>query len=347
MEETTVREAVILSARLRFPSSISDKEKCIRAMETIELTGLSSYSDILVKSLASAELKLLTMALGISAYSALVVANALRKIADTGTCVVCTVHQPSRGVFSIFDQLLLLKRGGKQVYFGDIGENAATLTTYFESNGPNKLVGETNPADQMLDAIAGEIQKLSAESSARISAEKHVSVMESDLRRVGQRVVQLESVEKKLRSDGKAMSEEMKTLQAGTDESELERGLQRLGDNRGLGVKSRRASQKCERHERSTELSGRSEALCGGEQPVDVGAGGYEERGDAPEEAELDAAVEGGRGGADDVQRPGGVGRALADTRERGAAAQSVEGAGGVGGGEERTQRGGETDAVD
>ncbi|KAI0556967.1 ABC-2 type transporter [Gracilaria domingensis] len=136
--------------------------------------GLSSYSDILVKALGSAELKLLTMALevvadplvlfldeptsGISAYSALVVANALRKIADTGTCVVCTVHQPSREVFNMFDQLLLLKRGGKQVYFGDIGENAATLTTYFESNGANKLVGETNPADWMLDVIADESQ---------------------------------------------------------------------------------------------------------------------------------------------------------------------------------------------
>ncbi|KAI0558977.1 ABC-2 type transporter [Gracilaria domingensis] len=174
MKETTVREAVIFSARLRLPSSISDKEKCIRAMETIELLGLSSYSDTLVKALGSAELKLLTMALevvadplvlfldeptsGISAYSALVVANALRKIADTGTCVVRTVHQPSREVFNMFDQLLLLKRGGKQVYFGDIGENAATLTTYFESNGANKLVGETNPADWMLDFIADESQ---------------------------------------------------------------------------------------------------------------------------------------------------------------------------------------------
>ncbi|KAI0560233.1 ABC transporter [Gracilaria domingensis] len=157
MKETTVREAVTFGARLRLPSSISDKEKCIRAMESID-----------------AELKLLTMALevvadplvlsmdeptsGISAYSALVVANALRKIADTGTCVVCNVHQPSREVFNMFDQLLLLKQGGKQVYFGDIGENAATLTTYFESNGANKLVGETNPADWMLDVIADESQ---------------------------------------------------------------------------------------------------------------------------------------------------------------------------------------------
>ncbi|KAI0557321.1 P-loop containing nucleoside triphosphate hydrolase [Gracilaria domingensis] len=166
MKETTVREAVIFSARLRLPSSISDKENCILAMETIELLRLSSYSDILVKALGSAELKLLTMALevvadplvlfldeptsGISAYSALVVANALRRIADTGTCVVCTAHQLSREVFNMFDQVLLLKRSGKQVYFGDIGENAATLA--------NKLVGETNPADWMLDVIADESQ---------------------------------------------------------------------------------------------------------------------------------------------------------------------------------------------
>ncbi|KAI0560300.1 chromosome segregation protein SMC [Gracilaria domingensis] len=195
-------------------------------------------------------------------------------------------------------------------------------------------------------------EKLSAESSARISAEKHVSEMESDLRRVGQRVVELESVEKKLRSDGKAMSEERKTLQAGTDESELERNLQRLGESESAkahligevkGLKARIAASESSLEElrRRTRRSGGRESVAA------VGARGYEGRGDAPEEAELDAAVDGGRGGADDVQRPGGVGRALADTGERGAAAQSVEGAGGVGGGEERTQRGGKTDAVD
>ncbi|KAI0560286.1 hypothetical protein FGB62_118g010 [Gracilaria domingensis] len=191
--------------------------------------------------------------------------------------------------------------------------------------------------------------------------------MESDLRRVGQRVFELESVEKKLRSDGKAMSEERKTLQAGMDESELERSLQRLGESESpkahligemKGLKARIAASESSLEELRRSVHDTRDQLSSGEEAKrSVKASSTsmvrqlsEERDgrvDAPEEAKLDAAVDGGRGGADDVQRLGAVRRALADTGERGAAAQSVEGAGGVGGGEERTQRGGETDAVD
>eukprot|EP00178_Gracilaria_changii_P018762 TRINITY_DN539_c0_g1_i4.p1 TRINITY_DN539_c0_g1~~TRINITY_DN539_c0_g1_i4.p1 ORF type:complete len:1392 (-),score=195.93 TRINITY_DN539_c0_g1_i4:1888-6063(-) len=199
MKETTVKEAVLFSASLRLPASIAEKEKNIRAIETIELLGLTPFSDVLVKALGSAELKLLTMALevvadplvlfldeptsGISAYSALVVANALRKIADTGTCVVCTVHQPSREVFNMFDQLLLLKRGGKQVYFGGIGENGAALTNYFESNGAHKRLDETNPADWMLDVIADETQDWAGiwlGSKEKADLDRELKKLESD-----------------------------------------------------------------------------------------------------------------------------------------------------------------------
>lgn len=170
--EATVKEAVIFSAKLRLPATISEEEKRSRAMDTLELLDLTSYSDILVKALGAGELKLLTMALevvadpvvlfldeptsGISASSALVVANALRNIANTGTSVICTVHQPSSEVFGMFDQLLLLKRGGKQVYFGDIGENGKAICSYFEARGAPPKAQAANTADWMLDVIADE-----------------------------------------------------------------------------------------------------------------------------------------------------------------------------------------------
>lgn len=167
--EATVYEAVLFSAKLRLPAHLSDVEKNNRALDTIELLGLTPFSDILVGSLGAGELKLLTMAVevvtdprilfldeptsGISASSALTVANALRRIANTGTSVICTVHQPSTEVFSKFDKLLLLKRGGKQVYFGDIGVNGSVIRDYFESRGGQKLQKDTNPADWMLDVV--------------------------------------------------------------------------------------------------------------------------------------------------------------------------------------------------
>lgn len=167
--EATVREALLFSAKLRLPKSMGIKEKKKRVQATITQLGLEPYSDILVKGLGSGELKLLTMAVevvsdpkvlfldeptsGISSSSAMIVARVLRNVAATGACVICTVHQPSREVFTMFDRLLLLKRGGKVVYFGDIGQNGDAIRNYFEANGAEKMKQSANPADWMLDVI--------------------------------------------------------------------------------------------------------------------------------------------------------------------------------------------------
>lgn len=165
----TVYEAVLFAAKLRLPTTKPIHEKEQRTMETLEMLGLDKYADRLVKNLGSGELKLLTMALevvtdpkvlfldeptsGISSSGAITVAKALRKIADSGTAVVCTLHQPSAEVFGMFDRVLLLKRGGKVVYFGDIGENSAVLRDYFESRGGHRMNVEENPAAWMLEVV--------------------------------------------------------------------------------------------------------------------------------------------------------------------------------------------------
>ena len=41
----------------------------------------------------------------------------LRKLASYGQSVLCTIHQPSAALFAEFDQLLLLKGGGKVSHF--------------------------------------------------------------------------------------------------------------------------------------------------------------------------------------------------------------------------------------
>lgn len=51
----------------------------------------------------------------------------------------------------MFDRLLLLERGGRTLYFGDIGDNSSTLIQYFERQGARSCGAEENPAEWVLD----------------------------------------------------------------------------------------------------------------------------------------------------------------------------------------------------
>lgn len=77
----------------------------------------------------------------------------LRKLASAGQAILCTIHQPSAILFQEFDRLLFLARGGKTVYFGELGENSRTLLDYFESNGARKCGEDENPAEYMLEIV--------------------------------------------------------------------------------------------------------------------------------------------------------------------------------------------------
>lgn len=48
---------------------------------------------------------------------------------------------------------MFLAKGGKTVYFGDIGENSRTLLDYFENNGARHCDDAENPAEFMLEIV--------------------------------------------------------------------------------------------------------------------------------------------------------------------------------------------------
>lgn len=56
-------------------------------------------------------------------------------------------------LFEQFDRLLLLKKGGRTVYFGDIGQNSKDIIHYFESQGAFKCQPGDNPAEYILQVI--------------------------------------------------------------------------------------------------------------------------------------------------------------------------------------------------
>jgi ABC-type multidrug transport system ATPase subunit len=90
---------------------------------------------------------------GLDSQTAWAIVSLLKKLANHGLAILCTIHQPSGIIFQQFDRLLLLAKGGRTVYFGDIGENATALTGYFERHDAVQCRPEENPAEWMLHVI--------------------------------------------------------------------------------------------------------------------------------------------------------------------------------------------------
>jgi ATP-binding cassette, subfamily G (WHITE), member 2, SNQ2 len=64
-----------------------------------------------------------------------------------------SVSQPSAEVLQMFDRVLLLRKGGQTVYFGDTGPNASKVVRYFENNGSRRCRSEENPYAVSFNAL--------------------------------------------------------------------------------------------------------------------------------------------------------------------------------------------------
>ncbi|KAI0673630.1 ABC-2 type transporter-domain-containing protein [Trametes maxima] len=164
----TVREAMRFSAYLRQPPDVSREEKDQYVEDMIEVLELQDLADALIFSLGVEARKRLTIGVelasrpsllfldeptsGLDGQSAWNLVRFLRKLADHGQAILCTIHQPSSMLIQTFDKLLLLERGGETVYFGDIGPDCHILRDYFARHGGH-CPPNVNPAEFMLDAI--------------------------------------------------------------------------------------------------------------------------------------------------------------------------------------------------
>lgn len=174
LAEASVRESLQFAARLRQPSNVPDKEKLDYVEKIIQLLGMEAYAEAIVGSsgcgLNVEQRKKLSIGVelvakpnlllfldeptsGLDSQSSWAIVQFLRTLAQAGQSILCTIHQPSATLFEQFDRLLLLKKGGQTVYFGDIGENSSTLVSYFERNGSRKCSPSENPAEYILEAI--------------------------------------------------------------------------------------------------------------------------------------------------------------------------------------------------
>ena len=103
---------------------------------------------------------------GLDSETAWSTCQLLRKLADNGQAILCTIHQPSASLFQKFDRLLLLGNGGKTLYFGDIGADATILKDYFQKEGARPCLSEENPAEWLLNITGSNTGSVTAAASA-------------------------------------------------------------------------------------------------------------------------------------------------------------------------------------
>ncbi|KAI8072245.1 ABC-2 type transporter-domain-containing protein [Gilbertella persicaria] len=182
----TVREALRFSAYLRQPAEVPREEKDKYVETILELLEMDDIGDAQIGQVESGygisveERKRLTIGMelvgkpkllfldeptsGLDAQSSFNIIRFIRKLADAGWPVLCTIHQPSAILFEHFDHLLLLVRGGKTAYYGEIGKDSQTMINYFQSNGGPICSPDANPAEYILECVgAGTAGKAKAD----------------------------------------------------------------------------------------------------------------------------------------------------------------------------------------
>ncbi|RCI16254.1 hypothetical protein L249_2588 [Ophiocordyceps polyrhachis-furcata BCC 54312] len=166
----TVREALRFSADLRQPQGTSREERQAYVEQVLVMLEMEPLADCLVGTgLSVEERKRVTIGVelaarpevllfldeptsGLDSQGALNTIRLLRKLAAAGQAILCTVHQPDAALFALFDRLLLMQRGGRVVYFGDVGPDAVAVRAYFARYGAEAAPTD-NVAEFMLEAI--------------------------------------------------------------------------------------------------------------------------------------------------------------------------------------------------
>ncbi|KAL2019399.1 hypothetical protein VTK56DRAFT_9690 [Thermocarpiscus australiensis] len=188
----TIREALRFSADLRQPFETPREEKYRYVEEIIALLEMETFADAIIGSpeagLTVEQRKRVTIGVelaakpelllfldeptsGLDSQSAFNIVRFLKKLAAAGQAILCTIHQPNAALFESFDRLLLLKSGGRCVYFGDIGKDACVVREYLTRHGAVPQPTD-NVAEFMLEAIgAGSSPRIGNRDWADIWAE--------------------------------------------------------------------------------------------------------------------------------------------------------------------------------
>ncbi|PKI64403.1 ABC transporter G family member 28-like [Punica granatum] len=167
----TVEENLWFSARCRLSADLPKPEKVLVVERVIESLGLQAVRDSLVgtverRGISGGQRKRVNVGLemvmepsllildeptsGLDSSSSQLLLRALRREALEGVNICMVVHQPSYTLYKMFDDLILLAKGGLTVYHGPVKK----VEEYFSGLGivvPERI----NPPDHYIDILEG------------------------------------------------------------------------------------------------------------------------------------------------------------------------------------------------
>ncbi|KAH0815629.1 hypothetical protein GEV33_007162 [Tenebrio molitor] len=149
----TVKEHLVFQALLRMDRHISYTQRMRRVEEVILEFGLTKCQNtqigILAEVLTNPKLMFCDEPTsGLDSFMAFTVIQVLKSMAMAGRTVVCTIHQPSSELYSLFDKLLLMSEG-RTAFLGS-PEEADIFFKQLEAPCPKNY----NPADYFIQLLA-------------------------------------------------------------------------------------------------------------------------------------------------------------------------------------------------
>ncbi|KAJ0983942.1 hypothetical protein J5N97_002298 [Dioscorea zingiberensis] len=164
----TVEETLMYSAEFRLPRTLSKSKKKARVQSLIDQLGLQEAAGTIIgdeghRGVSGGERRRVSIGIdiihdpillfldeptsGLDSTSAFMVVNVLKKIAQTGSIVVMSVHQPSSRILSLLDHVIILSHG-RTAYSGTPGQ----MPTFFSDFG-RPVPENENPSEFALDLI--------------------------------------------------------------------------------------------------------------------------------------------------------------------------------------------------
>ena len=152
LSHLTVRETLQFAAELKMNQNLTKQQKYSKVEDIIDLLGLRECANVIlgddaVKGCSGGQRRRVSIGMqlvtepaclfldepttGLDALTARAVVLILKKIADSGRTVVCTIHQPRADIWHVFDNVVLLVTGGCAGYSGRVDN----VVKYFKEAG--------------------------------------------------------------------------------------------------------------------------------------------------------------------------------------------------------------------